>query len=150
VDGGPPAETRAFEYRHRVLFEDTSAAGDVYFTRYLSWQGRCRETFLLEGAPGVIERLRDGLALVTTHCSCELIAGTFVGDEVVVRMRLAGRAGNLIDLDFEYWRVVVGEERLVARGGQRIACMHRGADGMVPEPVPDPLARALDAYQTAS
>jgi enediyne core biosynthesis thioesterase len=140
---------RPYEYRHRVLFEDTSAGGDVYFARYLSWQGRCRETFLLERAPGVIERLRDGLALVTTHCSCELIAETSAGDEIAVRMRLAGRAANLIDLDFEYWRVTGCEERLVARGAQQIACMRRGADGMAPEPVPDPLARALDAYRRA-
>lgn len=60
-------------------------------------------------------------------------------------MRLAGQAENLIELDFEYWRVTDNEERLVVRGAQQIACMRREADGTVPEPVPDSLARALDA-----
>ena len=138
---------RAFEYRHRVLFEDTSAAGDVYFTRYLSWQGRCRELFLLEHAPEVIERLGDGLALVTTRCSWERVADTFVGDEIAVRMRLGGLARNLIDLDFEYWRVEGGGEALVARGAQQVACMRRSAGGVGPEPVPEPLAQALEAYR---
>jgi enediyne biosynthesis thioesterase len=133
-----------FEYRHRVLFEDTNLAGDVYFTRFLSWQGRCRETFLLEHAPAVIDRLRDGLALVTTRCSCDYLAEAAVGDEIAVLMRLGGLTHNLIDLDFEYRRMRDGA--LVARGAQQVACMRREGAGVVPEPVPAPLARALEPY----
>lgn len=138
----------AYEYRQRVLFEDTSATGDVYFTRYLSWQGRCREMFLLDYAPEVIEQLRHGLALVTTRCSCEYFAGTQVGDEISVRMGLERLTRNLIDLDFEYWRVSIGEDVLVARGAQQIACMRRAPAGIIPEPVPQPLVCALQGYQT--
>jgi len=138
---------RAFEYRHRVLLEDTSVAGDVYFTRYFSLQGRCRELFLLERAPDVLERLRDGLALVTTHCSCEYIGEALPGDEIRVRMRLGRLAQNLIDLDFEYWRAGDGEEALIARGAQQVACMRREAGRVVPEPVPGSLVAALEAYQ---
>ena len=42
---------RAYEYRHVVGFEETNVVGNVYFSRYVSWQGRCRELFLREGIP---------------------------------------------------------------------------------------------------
>jgi enediyne biosynthesis thioesterase len=135
---------RSFEYRHRVLLEDTSVAGDVYFTRYFSWQGRCRELFLLERAPDVLERLRGDLALVTTRCSCEYLGEALPGDEIRVCMRLDRLAQNLIDLDFEYWNA---EGSLIARGAQQVACMRREAGRAVPEPVPGSLIAALEAYQ---
>ena len=139
---------RAFEYRHRVLLEDTSVAGDVYFTRYFSWQGRCRELFLLERAPDVLERLSDGLALVTTRCSCEYIGEALPGDEIRLRMRLGRLAQNLIDLDFEYWRAGDGEEALIARGAQQVACMRREGSTMVPTPIPAALREALRPFSS--
>src|SRR2546429_700742 len=138
---------RAFEYRHRVLLEDTSVAGDVYFTRYFSWQGRCRELFLLERAPDVLERLRGGLALVTTRCSCEYVGEALPGDEIRVRMRLGRLTENLIDLDFEYWRAGGGGGELIARGAQQGACMRREEGRGGPVPRPGALVAALGADQ---
>ena len=83
---------RSFDYRHRVSFEDTNVAGNVYFINHLKWQGRCRELFLLEHAPELLTRLSDDLALVTVRCTCEYLAELFVFDEVIVRMRLGGNS----------------------------------------------------------
>jgi enediyne biosynthesis thioesterase len=138
---------RVYEYRHRVLFEDTNLVGNVYFTRYLGWQGRCREGFLWEHAPDVLGELERGLGLVTTRCSCEYLGEAFVGDEVAVRMRLARLTRNLISLEFEYWRVSAGEEVLLARGEQQVACVRRESGRVAPVPVPESLARALELYQ---
>ncbi|HXO40964.1 MAG TPA: acyl-CoA thioesterase, partial [Thermoanaerobaculia bacterium] len=117
-----------YEYSHRVGFEETSLVGNVYYVNHLRWQGRCRELFLREHAPEVLRELGDGLALATVRCSCDYLSELQAFDEVMVRMRLAGMAQNRITLHFEYWRRAgSGEDELVARGEQQIACMRRDA-----------------------
>ena len=131
-----------FEYRHLVGFQETNLVGNVYFTHHLSWQGRCRELFLRQHAPEVLDELSRGLSLATVNCACEYFAELMAFDEVVVRMRLAELVQNRIRLGFEYWR---GAE-LVARGEQQIACMKREGAKLSPTPVPASLRAALAAY----
>ena len=47
-----------YEYRHIVGFEETNLVGNVYYVNYLRWQGRCRELFLKDMAPDVLEDVR--------------------------------------------------------------------------------------------
>jgi enediyne biosynthesis thioesterase len=138
----PPKPMRRYEYRHIVSFEETNLVGNVYYTHHLSWQGRCRELFLRDHAPEVIEELSGGLSLATVRCSCEYLAELMAFDEVIIRMGLAELLQNRITLAFEYWR---GEE-LVARGEQQVACMKREAGRLVPAAVPPSLREALAAY----
>jgi enediyne biosynthesis thioesterase len=133
---------RAYEYRHVVGFEETNLVGNVYYVNHVRWQGRCREMFLRDRAPEVIEALKHGLALVTTRVSCEFMAELFAFDEIALRMRLGELAQNRITMNFEYWR---GEE-LVARGEQQVACMQREGKQVVPVPVPTQLREALREY----
>src|SRR5437899_4770385 len=95
---------RTYEYRHVVSLEETNLLGNVYYVNHVRWQGRCRELFLRDFAPGVLSDLTHGLRLVTTRCSCEYFAELFPFDEVVVRMRLGALSQNGILLLFEYWR----------------------------------------------
>jgi len=133
---------RAFEYRHIVGFEETNLVGNVYYVNHLRWQGRCREMFLREHAPAVLEQLSNGLILATVHCSCDNLEEVRAFDEILVRMRLTSVAQNRISLGFEYWRVNADREQLIARGRQEVACMRR--DG--PTPVPNELRQALLPY----
>ena len=133
---------RAYEYRHVVGFEETNLIGNVYYANHVRWQGRCREMFLRDRAPEVIEALRYGLVLVTTRVSCEFMAELYAFDEIILRMRLGELAQNRITMNFEYWR---GEE-LVARGEQQVACMQREGKQVVPVPVPTQLREALREY----
>ncbi len=135
---------RAYEYRHVVGFEETNLIGNVYYANHVRWQGRCREMFLRDRAPEVIEALKYGLVLVTTRVSCEFMAELFAFDEITLRMRLDELAQNRITMNFEYWR---GEE-LVARGEQQVACMQREGEQVVPVPVPPQLREALREYAT--
>src|SRR5580700_7716573 len=96
--------TRHYEFRHVVSFQETNLVGNVYYTNHLAWQGRCRELFLREHAPDVIDQLGNGLCLATVNCSCEYLAELTAFDEVVVRMRLAELVQNRMRLAFEYWR----------------------------------------------
>jgi enediyne biosynthesis thioesterase len=131
-----------YEYRHIVTFQETNLVGNVYYTNHLAWQGRCRELFLREHAPEVVEELGKGLCLATVSCACEYFAELTAFDEVAVRMRLVEQVQNRMRLAFEYWR---GKE-LVARGEQQIACMKRDGKNFAPAPVPKSLQAALAQY----
>jgi len=137
---------RFYEYRHVVSFEETNLVGNVYYTNHLCWQGRCRELFLREHAPDVIEEMSRGLSLATISCSCEYFAELTAFDEAIVRMRLAELLQNRMRLTFEYWRRKGDGEELVARGEQQIACMKREGEKLAPAPVPQSLREALAPY----
>jgi len=140
------AARRAYEYRHTIGFEETNLVGNVYYVNHLRWQGRCREMFLRDHAPGVLEQLAGELALATVRCSCDYLDELLAFDQIVVRMRLASVAQNRIALDFEYWRCAAEGEELVARGQQEVACMRRDGKQMVPAPIPEELREALRLY----
>jgi enediyne biosynthesis thioesterase len=137
---------RYYEYKHVVGFQETNLVGNVYYTNHLNWQGRCRELFLRDHAPDVIEQLNGSLSLATVRCSCEYFAELTAFDEVIIRMRLAEVVQNRITLAFEYWRARNGSEELVARGEQQIACMSREGNRLVPAPLLPSLREALTAY----
>ena len=135
-----------YEYRHIVSFEETNLVGNVYYANYLRWQGRCRELFLRDHAPDVLDELRRDLALVTTRVSCEYLSELFAFDEVLIRMRLGGFTQNRITMLFEYWRRSDKHEDLIARGEQQVACMRRNGERLLPTPVPRRLREALHFY----
>ena len=112
-----------YEYRHVVGFEETNLVGNVYFVNYVRWQGRCREMFLLEHAPGVLDELRDDLKLFTIKVECEYLAEVSAFDELSIRMRLDELTQTQIGFAFEYVRLRDGVQELIARGRQRVACM---------------------------
>lgn len=137
---------RAYEYRHVVGFEETNLVGNVYYVNHLRWQGRCREMFLREHAPGVLRDLAGNLVLATVRCSCDYLCELRAFDEIVVRMRLASAHQNRLAMDFEYWRQTHQGEELVARGKQEIACMRREGGQTVPATVPQELLDALRTF----
>ena len=129
--------------RHIVGFEETNLVGNVYYVNHLRWQGRCREMFLREHAPDVLDELTKDLALATVRCSCEYFDELSAFDEITIRMSLAAPpAQNRISLEFEYVR----NGQTVAKGEQQIACMRRTNGALAPTPVPESLEQALRAY----
>ena len=146
-------ERPAYEYRHVVSLEETNALGNVYFAHYLRWQGKCREQFLFDHAPGVVRELSHTLCLVTIKCACEYFAELVAGDELVIRMRPREHVFNRLTLAFEYWRVgnpVTGAGRvLAARGEQQLGWLERDGDRMTPRAVPGELLAAIDSAVAA-
>ncbi len=138
---------RVFEYHHTASFEDTNLVGNVYYANHIRWQGRCREMFLLEYAPSVVAQFNEGLALVTTRCSCEYFSELNAFDRVVLRMSLGELTQSRISLLFTYWRVTATGEELIARGEQQVACMKRIGEEMEATPVPQDLRNALKLYE---
>ncbi|MFI2652157.1 acyl-CoA thioesterase [Micromonospora fulviviridis] len=143
--------SRYFEYRHVVGFEETNLVGNVYYVNYLRWQGRCRELFLKERAPEIVDDLRGDLKLFTLRVDCEFYAELAAFDELSIRMRLIELAQTQVEFGFDYVRVdASGPGTLVARGVQRVACMRGPNTRTVPARVPDALMRALAPYVTVA
>jgi len=141
--------TRAYDYVHVVGFEDTNLLGNVYYVNHLSWQGRCREMFLREHAPDLLEEIEGGLLLVTVKCACEYLEELRAFDEVIVRMSLKEHVQNRLTLSFEYWRRSAGTEQLVARGEQQLVVMRREGTRHVATAIPVALRDALLPYSNA-
>lgn len=137
---------RTYEYRHVVGFEETNLVGNVYYANHVRWQGRCREMFLRDHAPEVVDEFARGLHLVTTKVSCEYLSELFALDEVLIRMRLGDLTQNRISMVFEYWRRTDHGDELVARGEQQAACMRQNGRRIAPTPVPEALREALLLY----
>lgn len=137
---------RAYEFRHVVGFEETNLVGNIYYVNHIRWQGRCREMFLRDHAPDVLDQLRHGLALVTVRVECDYLGELSAFDDVVIRMRLGGMTSNQVTMEFEYWRVAADGEQLVARGRQQIASMQREGEALSPTPLPESLRTALQRF----
>jgi enediyne core biosynthesis thioesterase len=141
---------RFYEYRHIVGFEETNLVGNVYFVNHLRWQGRCRELFLRDHAPGVLAELGRGLSFVTIHVSCDYFEELRALDEVTIRMRLESQVQNRLTLAFDYYRTHEGQEQFIARGEQDIACMRHEGGSLVPASIPAELRDALLPFNSAS
>jgi enediyne biosynthesis thioesterase len=135
-----------YEYRHVVGLEETDLVGNVYNVNYVRWQGQCREMFILEHAPGVLDELSGDLELRAIESDCEYLADISAFDEVSIRMRLKELSQAQVVLAFDVVRVRDGVEDLAARCQQRVACVRRVNGAATPAPVPPQLASALSAY----
>lgn len=133
-----------FDYRHIVGLEETNLVGNVYFSHFVRWQGRCRESFLRQRAPEVLAALGDGLKIFTLSCSCEYLAEVTAFDEISVRLTLDDVTQSQIAFSFDYLRMP--EEKAVAVGRQRVVCMREQDGSMIPARVPDSLRAALAPF----
>jgi enediyne biosynthesis thioesterase len=134
---------RTYDYAVTVGFEETNLVGNVYFVNHLRWQGKCRELFLRDHAPGVVRELAAGLRIMTVRCACEYHVELTAFDEVLVRMSLRSIRQTSLELAFDYFKRADGRDLLVARGAQEIAFL-RGGEAA---PVPEELRNALRPYE---
>ncbi len=132
---------------HVVTFEETNLVGNVYYTNYFSWQGRCREMFLREHAPETLVALQNGeLRLVTAHASCDFVDEFTAFDEVVVRMSLNRFIAYGVSLNFDYSRRSAVTDTL-ARGRQDIKFLRREGTRWDLCEIPPVLMKAVRNYE---
>lgn len=139
---------KRFEYLHMVSFEETNLIGNVYFSNYLKWQGICRERFLQEKAPGVLEDIQGGLALVTLSCSCNYLGELMAFDKVRICMYLVAVQQNKVKMRFEYLKVSNEGEYLVAEGLHEIGFFMRKEESLTPIKVPSYIHDELGVYMS--
>jgi enediyne biosynthesis thioesterase len=141
----PPAS--AFTYRHVVSFEETNVVGNVYFTRHIAWQGRCREMFLKQNAPDILNEIARDLRLVTLRVSCDYFEELNALDEIDIHMSLAYLRQHRIGLNFDIMKLRPAGANLAARGSQEIGCMRLREGTLAPVSPPASLAKALKPFQ---
>jgi enediyne biosynthesis thioesterase len=112
-----------FEYKFVITFQETNFVGNVYFANYAFWQGKCRELFLYEFCPDVIDEINNGLLLITLNLNINYIAQCFALDEVVIRMSLEAKNINMLLMNFEYYKKEDDLLNIVAKGSQTVTAM---------------------------
>jgi acyl-CoA thioester hydrolase len=121
----------------RVYYEDTDAAGIVYYANYLKFAERARtELMRLAGFEHGALRRETGLVFAVKRCTIDYLRPALLDDALQVETRLLGLGGASLDLD---QRVKRGQSEL-ARLQIRLACL--GRDGR-PARVPPALRAAL-------
>lgn len=121
----------------RVYFEDTDAAGIVYYANYLKFAERARTDWLRAlGIPHSQMIKRDGLTLVVRRCNADYLKPAHLDDELVVETELAKLGGASIDL----MQRVLRDGQLLVDMKVLIVCV--GKDGKAAR-IPDYLRGAL-------
>jgi len=118
---------------------------------FLAWQGKCRELFLADHAPGALRRVASRqLALQTTSASLEIhdLLPLFV-DEVRVEMRLQDIKCGQMSVHFDYFAQADGREIRFATGSQRMSSKRCFEAGIVPCPLPDDILHALESFTSS-
>ncbi len=129
-----------FRWPVRVYYEDTDAAGVVYYANYLKFMERARTEWLaaLGFELAALER-EHGIAFVVHHADIRYHQPARLGDrlEVTVTMRERGRARFIALQEVRRDDVALVDARI------GLACLDRSA--FRPTRIPAPLAARMEA-----
>ena len=139
---------KKYEYKYVVSFEDTNLVGNVYFTNFFKWQGKCREFFIKDNAPILLEKIeKNELVFITINCSCQFLAELKAFDEVLILMSLESSQNNRIKMSYEYFKIENNFNKKVAIGTHEIGCFRRVKGELEPIEVPDDFIKILQEYE---
>jgi len=126
-------------YQLRVFYEDTDAAGIVYYANYLKFIERARTEMMREAGVSHTQLMaQKGIAFIVRRCLADFRAPARLDDLLEVRTRVLALGGASIDAEQVVWR---GQDSLV-RCEIKLACIDRaGRPARLPEAVHAALAR---------
>jgi acyl-CoA thioester hydrolase len=97
----------------RVYYEDTDAAGIVYYANYLKFAERARSEWLRAADPDrTMAPKASGLVFVVRRCAIDYLQPARLDDLLEVETRVTGMAGATLDL-----------QQIVRRGGTDLVVM---------------------------
>jgi acyl-CoA thioester hydrolase len=109
-----------FRWRLRVYWEDTDAAGIVYYANYLKYLERARTEFLRARECGQQELARrEGVAFVVRAIAAEFLRPARLDDELIVSVARLAPGASRIEMT-QY--VTRGNERLL-EASVKLACV---------------------------
>lgn len=130
-------ETREHRLPIRVYYEDTDAAGLVYYANHLRFAERARtEMMRCLGQDHATLRKRFGLAFAVRRCVIDYRAPAHLDDCLEVRTRVTRVGGASLDLE----QRILRDDDLLARLEVRLALISSGLRAVR---FPDALAAAL-------
>jgi len=109
---------RFYDYRLTVSFAETNVVGNVYFANYFVWQGKCREQYLCDYAPQVLEDFKVGYGMITKNSSCDYHNESFAFQKILVQMSLDKLTRTGMSMLFDYYREEEDQRVLLAQGRQ--------------------------------
>jgi acyl-CoA thioester hydrolase len=131
-------EAQPFIWPVRVYYEDTDAAGVVYYANYLKFMERARTEWLREhGYEQTDLAERHGVAFVVRSAAIEYLRPARFNDRLQVTVELIKVGAGHIDLIQRVRR----EDELLSEAAIKIACV--GLDTMRPVRIPQPLATKI-------
>ncbi len=127
----PQAPMAVHRQAVRVYFEDTDAAGIVYYANYLKFAERARTDMLRDLGISHAEMLtRDGLVLVVRRCEIDYLKPAKLDDLLTIETEAAKLGGASVELR---QRVLRGKE-ILAELTVLVVCIGRnGRPARIPE-----------------
>lgn len=117
-----PANAVAFRVPIRVYWEDTDAAGIVFYANYLRYFERARTEWLRSFGFGQEALRRDGVAFVVSETTLRYLKPARLDDVVDVSVDVVHLGQASLHLAQQAWRA--GD--LLAEGTIRIGCVELG------------------------
>ncbi len=129
--GQPAALTHVFPIR--VYYEDTDAAGVVYYANYLRFAERARTEFLREIGFGQAQILEEfGVVLAVRRCTADYAKPAFHDETLEMHTRIVEIAGASFGMEQNVFR----DGELLVSMDLRLVCMTgAGKAARIPEPV---------------
>lgn len=123
----------AHVFRVRVYYEDTDAAGIVYYANYLKFAERARTELLRSAGVNQSELISDeGVAFAVRHCSADFLKPARLDDTLEVHTRVVEVKGATVGMEQAVKRD--GADMVRLRVG--LACMAKsGRPSRIPLPV---------------
>jgi len=131
----------AFLWPIRVYYEDTDAAGIVYYANYLKFAERAR-TELIRALGDEHEALQQqfGVAFVVSKCDMHCLSPARLDDCIEVRTTMNGLGAATLDLQQNIWRD--GDE--LVRFRVLLACINEAGRAVR---IPTDVRRRLAAFR---
>jgi acyl-CoA thioester hydrolase len=118
---GTDAPTAAYRWAVRVYYEDTDAAGVVYYANYLKYLERARTEWLRSLGFEQTVLARDySVVFVVRALNIEYLRPAKFNDELAVELALKEQRGSLIVLD----QSVTREDETLVTAEVRVACVN--------------------------
>jgi acyl-CoA thioester hydrolase len=113
-------ETPAHRFALRVYWEDTDAAGIVYYANYLKFAERARTEALLQAGIRQSDlRARLGVVFAVREAAVRYLRPARLEDQLVVTTRVVGAGGARLALEQDILR----DEETLARCRVELACL---------------------------
>ena len=130
-------EAGAYFYPVRVYYEDTDAAGLVYYANYLKFAERARTEMLRRlGIEQQRLRAETGLVFVVRRCTIDYVQPARLDDDLVIATRLARLGGAALELEQDVQR----DDEAIVRLAISIAALGRNGR---PQRLPSRLRTAI-------
>jgi len=139
-----PQRAATFSFPVRVYYEDTDAAGVVYYANYLKFFERARTEWLRSlGFGQAATAATDGTVFVVRAASTEYRKPARLDDALTIRSQVTrvGRAS------LEFAQTCERDDDVLATGRIQIGCVN--ADTLRPAPMPRHIASRLAALAPA-